>query len=76
MSSYVLHASAVKGVNVIWDGVDHWDCTFVRAQHGCGLGIFLDILDVIDEDGDFREEGVVIREPVGLFYIVSRATDM
>ena len=66
----------MKGVNVVQDSMDHWDCTFVRAQHGCGLRIFLDILDVVDKDGNFGEEGIVVGESVGLFYIVSWATDM
>ena len=76
MSSYVLHASVRKGVNVIPDDIDQWNCTFVRAQHGCGFRIFLDILDVVDEDRDFREEGIIVRESVGFLYVVSWATDM
>lgn len=66
VSSYVLHASEERSCDGIPDVTSRWDRTFVRAQHGRGLRILFDILDVVDEDRDFGKEWIIVRESVGL----------
>lgn len=76
VSSYVLTASG-KNSELASDLCHPQDqLTFVCAQDLRSFGILFDILNDIDQVGNFREEGIIIREPNRLVVVIARLADI
>jgi len=50
--------------------------TFITRKDGCTFWVFFDIFNDVNEVGDLREERIVVGEPVNLFMIVARLTNI
>jgi hypothetical protein len=50
--------------------------TFICAQDLGGFRVLFDILDDIDQIGNLREEGIIIREPKRLFVVIAGLADI
>lgn len=50
--------------------------TFEAGQDLSGLWVFFDILNIVDENRHLGEEGIVVREMVGLLRVTSWAADV